>query len=110
MNRTSFGFFRKLKDSDDRYLWSNNLAAGQPPTLAGFPVVEVQGMPDIAADANAVAFANMRVAYTIVDRIGLRTLRDPYSAKPYVLFDWTKRTGGDLLNTEAIKLLRFATA
>lgn len=72
----------KRKDSDDQFLWSNNLAAGQPPTLAGFPVFEFQGMPDIAANANAVAFANLSAAYTIVDRMGIRTLRDPFTAKP----------------------------
>jgi HK97 family phage major capsid protein len=75
-----------------------------------FPVVEAEDMPDIAADSFAVAFGDFRRAYLIVDRIGVRVLRDPYTAKPYVLFYTTKRVGGGLQDFDALKLLKFGTA
>ena len=74
----------------------------------GFPVVEAEDMPDIAADSSSVAFGDFRRGYLVVDRTGVRILRDPYSAKPCVLFYTTKRVGGGVQNFEAIKLLKFA--
>ena len=73
-----------------------------------FPVVEAEDMPDIGADALAVAFGDFRRGYLVVDRAGIRVLRDPYSAKPYVLFYTTKRVGGGMQDYDAIKLLKFA--
>ncbi len=74
----------------------------------GFPVTESEDMPDIAADAYAIAFGDFRRGYLIVDRVGIRILRDPYSSKPYVLFYTTKRVGGGVQDFDAIKLLQFA--
>jgi HK97 family phage major capsid protein len=83
-------------------------AVGQPATLMSFPLVETEDMPDIAANALAVAFGDFRRGYLVVDRTGVRVLRDPYSAKPYVLFYTTKRVGGGVQDFDAIKLLKFA--
>lgn len=74
----------------------------------GFDLVEAEHMPDIAADSTAIAFGDFGRGYLVVDRIGVRVLRDPYSAKPYVLFYTTKRVGGGVQDFEAIKLLKFA--
>jgi HK97 family phage major capsid protein len=81
-----------------------------PATLLGYPVAEFEDMPSIDADTLSIAFANFSEAYQIVDRAGVRVLRDPYTAKPYVLFYTTKRVGGDVVNFEAVKLIRFASA
>jgi HK97 family phage major capsid protein len=82
--------------------------AGQPATLLGYSVIEFEDMPDIAADSLSIAFGDMNEAYQIVDRVGVRVLRDPYTAKPYIKFYTTKRVGGDVLNFEAIKLISFS--
>lgn len=108
MNRSTQAAIRKFKDTDGNYLWQPGLAAGQPPTLLNFPVTEAEDMPSIAADAPAIAFGDFRRGYLIVDRLGIRVLRDPYSAKPYVLFYTTKRVGGGVQNFEAIKFLQFS--
>jgi len=107
MNRATLKLTRKLKDSDGAYLWSPGIAAGQPASLLGYPVASFEDMPDPATDSLSIAVGDMREAYQIVDRIGIRTLRDPYSAKPYVEFYTTKRVGGDVVNFEAIKLIEF---
>jgi len=107
MNRSTQAAVRKLKDQDGHHIWQPSTVPGQPPTLMGFPVVEAEDMPDIAADANAVAFGDFRRGYLIVDRVGIRVLRDPFSSKPYVLFYTTKRVGGGVQDFDAIKLLRF---
>jgi HK97 family phage major capsid protein len=74
----------------------------------GFPVAEAEDMPDLAEDSLSVAFGDFRRGYLVVDRVGVRVLRDPYSAKPYVLFYVTKRVGGGVADFDAIKLLKFA--
>lgn len=107
MNRTTIGTVRKVKDGDGNYIWQPGLAAGEPSTLAGYQIAEFEDMPDPATDSLSIAFANWSEAYQIVDRIGIRVLRDPYSAKPYVEYYTTKRVGGDVLNFEAIKLIEF---
>lgn len=108
MNRTTVGGVRKMQDSDGRHLWQPSIAAGQPATLLGYPVVEFEDMPDYTTtDALAIAFGDMAEAYTIVDRAGVRTLRDPFSNKPYIQFYTVKRVGGDVINFEALKLLEF---
>ncbi|WP_407818044.1 phage major capsid protein, partial [Staphylococcus aureus] len=71
------------------------------------PVTEAEDMPNVAANSFAIAFGDFRAGYLIVDRTGVRILRDPYSAKPYVLFYTTKRVGGGVQNFEAIKLVKF---
>jgi HK97 family phage major capsid protein len=83
---------------------------GQPATLAGYPIVEFEDMADIAGGNIVAGFGNFRQGYTIVDRLGIRILRDPYSAKPHVEFYTTKRVGGDVLNFEAFKLMDIAAS
>ena len=107
LNRTTTGLVRKLKDSDGAYLWMPGIAAGQPATILGYPMASFEDMPDPATGSLSMAFGDMRETYQIVDRIGIRTLRDPYSAKPYVEFYTTKRVGGDVTNFESLKLLAF---
>lgn len=96
---------RLLKDDQNNYLWQPGLQAGQPSTLLGYGIVENEDMPDVAADAYAVLFGDFRRAYTIVDRIGTRVLRDPYTNKPNVGFYTTKRVGGMLTDSQAVKVL-----
>jgi len=109
MNRATTKLVRKAKDDDGAYIWSPGIQAGQPATLLGYPIAAFEDMPDPAASSLSIAVGDMREAYQIVDRLGIRTLRDPYSAKPYVEFYTTKRVGGDVVNFEAIKLVRFNT-
>ena len=108
MNSKTAGTVRKLKDADGRFIWSDGLAAGEPARLAGYPVLIAEDMPDIATGADAIAFGDFAAGYTIPERPDLRVLRDPFSAKPHVLFYATKRVGGDVSDFKAIKLLRFA--
>lgn len=108
MNSKTAGRVRKLKDADGRFMWADSLAAGEPARLMGYPVLICEDMPDIAADALAIAFGDFDAGYTIAERPDLRVLRDPFSAKPHVLFYATKRVGGDVSDFSAIKLLKFA--
>ena len=110
MNSKTAGLVRKLKDNDGRFLWSDGLSAGQPATLMGYPVLVAEDMPDASTDGYAIAFGNFAAGYTVAERPDLRILRDPFSAKPHVLFYATKRVGGDVSDFAAIKLLKFATA
>ncbi|MHC0053111.1 phage major capsid protein [Actibacterium sp. D379-3] len=110
MNSKTAGVVRKMKDADGRFLWSDGLAAGEPARLLGYPVLIAEDMPDIAPDACAIAFGDFQAGYTVAERPDLRVLRDPFSAKPHVLFYATKRVGGDISDFAAIKLLKFAVA
>ena len=110
MNSKTAGAVRKMKDADGRFLWADSLAAGEPARLMGYPVLIAEDMPDIAANAYAIAFGDFRAGYTVAERPDLRILRDPFSSKPHVLFYATKRIGGDVSDFAAIKLLKFATA
>ena len=101
---------RKFKDADGNYLWRPPASAGQPASLMGFPIAEAEGMPDVGANALAVAFGDFKRGYLIVDRQGVSVLRDPFSSKPYVLFYTTKRVGGGIADYDAIKLLKFAVS
>jgi HK97 family phage major capsid protein len=107
-NRATQAVIRKMKDLDGNYLWQPAAKAGDASTLMGFPVAESEDMPNIATDSYSVAFGDFRRGYLIVDRAGIRILRDPYSSKPYVLFYTTKRVGGGVQDFDAIKLLRFS--
>ncbi len=109
-NRRTQASLRKLKDADGRYIWMPPAEAGGDATLLGFPVTEAEDMPDIGADAFPIAFGDFRRGYLVVDRLGVRVLRDPYSAKPYVLFYTTKRVGGGVQDFDAIKLLKFGVS
>ena len=110
MNAATLSVIRKFKTSDGAFLWQPSLAAGQADTLLGYPVVEAEDMPDIAANALAIAFGNFRAGYLIAERSETSILRDPYSNKPYVHFYATKRVGGIVSNSEAIKLLKFSAS
>ena len=107
MNSRTAGTVRKLKDVDGRFLWSDGLAASEPARLMGYRVLIAEDMPDIASDAMAIAFGDFGAGYTVAERPDLRVLRDPFSAKPHVLFYATKRVGGDVSDFSAIKLLKF---
>ncbi len=110
MNSRTAGAVRKMKDADGRFLWTDSLAMGQPAQLMGYPVLIAEAMPDIGAEATAIAFGDFGAGYTVAERPDLRVLRDPFSAKPHVLFYATKRVGGDVTDFAAIKLLKFAIA
>lgn len=110
MNSDTLARIRKMKTSDGAFIWSPGLAQGQPGLLLGYPVVEAEDMPAIAADSLSIAFGNFRAAYVIADRGETSVLRDPYSNKPFVHFYASKRVGGALVNSNAIKLMKFAAS
>jgi HK97 family phage major capsid protein len=110
MNRKTQSAIRKFKDSTGGYLWQPPGQAGGRATLMTFPVVEAEDMPNVEADSYAVAFGDFNRGYLVVDRAGVSVLRDPYSAKPYVLFYTTKRVGGGVQDFDAIKLMKFAAS
>lgn len=106
--RTVIAKIRKFKEATtNAYLWQPGLQAGQPSQLLGFPVVMAEDMPALAASSLSLALGNFSVGYQIVDRLGVRTLRDPFTDKPYVKFYTIRRTGGAVLNSEAIKFIKF---
>jgi len=111
MPRSVIDVVRKFKESGSgSYLWQPSLEAGTPATLLGYPVIVAEDMPAMSSGSLSVAFGNFEEGYTIVDRLGLQVLRDPYTAAPFVKFRIAKRVGGDVVNFEAIKVLKFATA
>ncbi|WP_298813991.1 phage major capsid protein [uncultured Sphingomonas sp.] len=110
MNAATAARIRKFKTADGQFLWQPSLASGQPASLLGYPVVEAEDMPDIAANSLSIAFGNFRAGYLITERQETNVLRDPYSNKPFVTFYATKRVGGCVSNSEAIKLMKFAAA
>ncbi|WP_374513187.1 phage major capsid protein [Brevundimonas sp.] len=110
MNRRTVSTVRKFKDADGNYIWQPAQRAGETASLLGYPVTEIETMPDVAADAPAIAFGDFRRGYLIVDRAGVRVLRDPYSAKPYVLFYTTRRVGGGVQDFDAIKVMKFSAS
>ena len=110
LNRSTQAAIRKFKDGQGNYLWQPAATADGNASLLSFPVVESEYMLDIATDAHAIAFGDFRRGYLIVDRVGVRMLRDPYSSKPYVLFYTTKRVGGGVQDFDAIKTLKFGVS
>ncbi len=109
MNRSVLQSVRLLKEATtDQYLWQPGLVAGASDTLLGVPVAQAADMPIAGNDALSVALADFKQAYLIVDRIGLRILRDPFTDKPFVKFYTTRRVGGEVVNSDAIKLLKLA--
>lgn len=114
MNRATEGAIRVLRDGSGgagtgQFIWQPGFG-GAPASLMGYPIYEAGGMDNVASGKLVAIFGNIREAYTIVDRIGIRVLRDPYTAKPYVAFYTTKRVGGDVLNFEAVKILKVAAS
>ena len=110
LNSKTAGYVRQIKDAEGRFLWTDGLAAGEPARLLGYPVLISEDMPDIANDSHSIAFGDFGAGYTIAERPDLRILRDPFSAKPHVLFYATKRVGGDVSDFAAIKLLKFSAS
>ena len=110
MNKSTVSAVRKFKDADGHYIWQPSMTAGQPATLMGYAVTEAEDMPDIGSDSFSIAFGDFERGYLVVDRQGVQVLRDPYSAKPYVLFYTTRRVGGGVQDFNAIKLLKFGVS
>lgn len=110
MNRRTQAALRKLKDADGNYIWQPALAPNGRATLLGFELVEAEDMPDFGSDETPIAFGDFRRGYLIVDRQGVNVIRDPFTAKPYVLFYTTKRVGGGVADFDAIKLLRLSVS
>lgn len=110
-SKALLGEIRAFKEATtNAYMWQPGLAAGQPSTLLGYEVVEAEDMPAKAASSLSIAFGNFKSGYCVVDRVGIRTLRDPYTNKPNVQFYATKRVGGMVLDSEAIKIVKFAVS
>lgn len=107
-NNLTIAKLRKLKDGDGNYLWQPSAQAGQPATLHGYGLAEDENMPDVAANALPMLFGDYKRGYLIIDRMGVRVLRDPYTKKPYVLFYTTKRVGGGVQNPECLRALKVA--
>lgn len=110
MNAATLARIRKFKTSDGAFVWQPSLAAGQPASLLGYPVIEAEDMPDIGANSLSIAFGNFRMGYLIAERSETAILRDPYTNKPFVNFYATKRIGGCVSNSQAIKLMKFAVS
>jgi HK97 family phage major capsid protein len=110
LNRASLGAIRKLKDGQGNYIWQPTFVAGQPSTLAGYALVDMPDMPVATAGNIALLFGDMARTYLILDRMGTRVLRDPYTNKPYVSFYTTKRVGGGVVNPDAMKAMKIAAS
>ncbi|MCW2338977.1 HK97 family phage major capsid protein [Sphingobium sp. B2D3A] len=110
MNAATLATIRKFKTSDGAFLWQPSMIAGQPATLLGYPVIEAEDMPDIAANSLSIAFGNFANGYVIAERSETSILRDPFTNKPFVHFYAVKRIGGAVANSEAIKLMKFAAS
>lgn len=110
MNRLTEATFRKLKDDNGNYIWQPRISEAEPSTLHGYRIVHIPGMPVAGASAVIALFGDMRATYLVVDRIGIRVLRDPYTNKPFVMFYTTKRVGGGVQNPEYMRALTLAAA
>jgi HK97 family phage major capsid protein len=107
MSRETAGVVRKLKDADGRWLWADSLSADQPDRLLGYPVAYSESMPSISADSLSIAFGDFHRAYTVVRKLGVKLLSDPYTDKPNVRLYGYQRVGGGVSNSEALKFLKF---
>jgi len=110
MNSATLAAIRKFKTSDGAFLWQPGLAEGRADTLLGYPVIEAEDMPDIAANSLSIAFGNFAAGYLIAERSETQILRDPFTHKPFVHFYATKRVAGGVSNSEAIKLMKFSAS
>lgn len=108
LNRSSLRAIRKLKDGQGNYLWQPSYVAGEPATLNGSPVVEMPDMPNIGAGNIAALYGDMEATYLVIDRVGIRVLRDPFTNKPFVHFYTTKRVGGGVHNPEPMRALKIS--
>lgn len=105
MNKGTLAAVRLLKDTTNNYLWQPSYQAGQPSTLSGYAVSEIAAMPALAASSKSILFGDFARTYLIIDRVGTRILRDPFTNKPFVMFYTTKRVGGGVVNPEAMKAM-----
>ena len=105
-SRATLASVRKLKTADGAFLCQPGLVEGQPDRLLGYPVIEAEDMPDVSGGAFPIAFGNFRHGYLIAERSATRVLRDPFTNKPFVHFYATRRIGGKVLDSNAIKLLK----
>ncbi len=110
MNSTTLAKIRKFKTTDGAFIWQPGLVTGQPDSLLGYPVVESEDMPDVNANTLPIAFGNFKAGYLIAERAEISILRDPYVNKPFVHFYATKRVGGAVSNSEAIKVMKIAVS
>jgi len=110
MNSATLGKIRKMKDTAGQFLFQPSLIAGTPSTLLGYPIVEAEDMPDVAANAFAIAFGNFMEGYVVTERPETGVLRDPFTNKPFVHFYASKRVGGGVVNSEAVKLMRISVS
>lgn len=110
MNSDTLSRIRKFKTTDGAFIWQPGMVEGQAATLLGYPVVEAEDMPDVGANSLSIAFGNFRAGYLVADRGETRILRDPFSNKPFVHFYATKRVGGAIIDSQAIKLMKFAAS
>ncbi len=110
MNSATLSQIRRFKTSDGAFIWQPGLLSGQPDMLLGYPVVEAEDMPDIAANSMSIAFGNFQAGYLIAERSETSIIRDPFTNKPFVHFYATKRVGGTVSNSEAIKLMKFGVS
>lgn len=110
MRRSLVSTIRKFKNGTGDYIWQPALTLGTPETLLGYPVVRAEDMPALATGSISLAFGDFSAGYQIVDRQGIRVLRDPYTSKPFVKFYTTKRVGGGVVNFEAIKVMKFSAS
>jgi HK97 family phage major capsid protein len=108
MNSATLGQVRKFKAADGSFIWQPGILDGAPARLLGYPVIEAEDMPDVGAGLFPIAFGNFSAGYLIAERMATRILRDPYSNKPYVNFYATTRVGGQVLDSDAIKLLKIS--
>lgn len=108
--RSALAELRKLKDSDGAFIYVPSMVLGIPATICGYPVAYLEDMPAIASNSLSIGFGDIRAGYTVVDRMGTVMLRDPYTDKPNVKFYATKRVGGDVVDFDAIKFLKFAAS
>lgn len=111
LNRTTLGSVRKLKDSQKNYIWMPGIALGKPNTIDGDPYIEVPDMPSEGAGAYPIAYGDFSRAYTLVDRIQMSMLRDPYTqaTSGNIRFLFRRRLGGQVVLAEAIRKLKCST-
>ncbi|HHR6391630.1 TPA: phage major capsid protein [Providencia alcalifaciens] len=110
MNNNTLFQVRTLKDAQGNYLWQPGLQLGQPSALLGYGIAENEQFSDVVAESTPIAFGNFKRCYTILDRMGVRMLRDPYTNKPFVHFYTTKRVGSMMVDSNAVKVLKAAAA
>jgi HK97 family phage major capsid protein len=106
MNSATLATVRKYKTAEGLFIWQPGLVEGQPDRLLGYPVIEAEDMPDVAAGTFPIAFGSFRHGYLIAEHRATQVLRDPFTNKPFVHFYATKRIGGKVLDSNAIKLLK----